>query len=239
MIDFELCAQTSEACADAQRGGAARIELCSDLEVGGLTPAPPLIAEAVGSANLPVHVLLRPTAEHFLATPAVVASVVSAMRRAREFGAAGFVLGFLNADSTVDAQHTRELVEEAAPLPVTFHRAFDQAPNLSGALEEVIATGCTRLLSSGGQPNVLSGASRLAALHRQAAGRITVMAGGGLRLDNARMVAKRSQLHSFHGSLSWVGAADQDVPLWLRMQQMIQALSVPLGMPESIHHAHV
>ncbi|MES2390492.1 MAG: copper homeostasis protein CutC, partial [Acidobacteriota bacterium] len=120
---------------------------------------------------------------------------------ARGLGAAGVVLGVLLADGNVDVERTRELVEQARPMEVTFHRAFDELGDLEAGLEDVIAAGCERLLTSGGAPDVLQGAEELARLVKQADGRIAIAAGGGLRLANAREVARVSGAPQFHGSL--------------------------------------
>jgi copper homeostasis protein len=227
-IEFELCAETLTACAAALPGGASRIELCRCLEVGGLTPEPSLIRDAVEQSGVPVYVLLRPSAEHFRYTEAIFDAIVDSMHIARKLGAAGFVLGFVHGDDTVDVEHTRKLVEMASPLPVTFHRAFDATPDLPAALEAVVATGCQRILTSGGAPNVAAGAACLGILHQRAGNRIQIMAGGGLRAENAREVAAVSGLKHFHSSLGerQLGADTGAMPpLWIRIQQLIRALS--------------
>ena len=203
---FELCAETLEACRVARAGGAHRIELCTDLQVGGLTPAVSLLVAAVQSSGLPVHVLLRPTAESFFYSPEVYAEISSSMEEAKRAGAAGFVLGLLQPNGTVDREHTRTLVQQAAPLPVTFHRAFDATPDLAAALEDVIATGCTRVLTSGGADEVVGGATALARLVAQAGSRdgtsrIQVAVGGGLTLENAAELVQRTGAQHYHASL--------------------------------------
>ena len=200
-VVFELCAESIEACLAARLGGADRIELCRELAVGGLTPDVALTRQAVEGSGLPVHALLRPTAATALATPEILAAVEASMQAARRAGAAGFVLGFLTADGQVDRENTRALVAKAGTLPVTFHRAFDDTVDLAAALEDVIATGCRRVLTSGGAVDVLSGAVTLARLVRQAGSRIEVMAGGGLSFENARAVVQRTGATSFHASL--------------------------------------
>ncbi len=120
---------------------------------------------------------------------------------AKEIGAAGVALGVLSADGRVDVERTRALIELARPMHVTFHRAFDETGNLSVALEDVITTGADNLLTSGGAPDVLTGAARIAALTRQASGRIRIIAGGGLRLKSLVEVARRSGVYALHGSL--------------------------------------
>jgi copper homeostasis protein len=144
---------------------------------------------------------------------------------ARELGAAGFVLGILNADRTVDVARTRELIELAAPLEVTFHRAFDRTASLDQALEEVISTGCRRVLTSGGKPNVATGAQALARLVELSSGRIVIAAGGGLRLSNAAVVARTSNAPHFHGSVRMPTESGQMTVSVEDIRALIDALS--------------
>jgi copper homeostasis protein len=117
-------------------------------------------------------------------------------------GAAGVAVGVLLPNGGVDVERTRELVELARPLNVTFHRAFDEAANLEEALEEVIRTGADCLLTSGGATNVLEGAEQIGRLQAQAGNRLELMAGGGLKLNNLSEVVRRSKVTCLHGSLS-------------------------------------
>jgi copper homeostasis protein len=123
------------------------------------------------------------------------------LEHARRMGASGVVLGVLHPDGTVDTEKTREFVAMAGALEVTFHRAFDDVVCQEQALEEVIAAGCRRVLSSGGEPDVVRGVESLARLGKLAAGRIDVAVGGGLRLNNAAAVARATRARHFHGSL--------------------------------------
>src|SRR6185437_15069829 len=123
-IVFELCAESIQACLSAREGGAHRIELCSALSEGGLTPSHALISEAVQRSGLPVHVLLRPRGGDFLYTADEFQLMRDDLIHARRLGAKGFVLGILQSDGRVDTERTRELVELATPLEITFHRAF-------------------------------------------------------------------------------------------------------------------
>jgi len=198
---FELCAETMDACLAARAGGAHRIELCSGLGDGGVTPSHGLIAEAVQRSGLPVHVLVRPRSGDFVYS----ASEVDVMRRdivhVKELGAAGVVFGILQLDGRVDVEGTRGLVQLAHPMKVTFHRAFDFTPSLPQALEDVIATGVDRLLTSGGKPDVVAGSAALAELVRLAGDRIEIAVGGGLRLQNAAAISRATRAQHFHGSL--------------------------------------
>jgi len=200
-ITFELCAETLEACLAARDGGAHRIELCASLDVGGLTPAVSLTREVIAHSGLPVHAMVRPRAGDFVYSADEFALMRDEILRMKDGGAAGVVFGLLHPDATVDIERTRDLVRLAHPMQVTFHRAFDETPTLSQALEDVIATGCDRVLTSGGQPDVLAGAAALAPLVTQAGDRIVIAAGGGLRLQNAAAVARITNATHFHGSL--------------------------------------
>lgn len=211
-IVLELCAETPQACLAAQPGGADRIELCCGLSEDGLTPSHALIGFAVARSGLPVHVLLRPRGSDFVYSADEYELMRSDLVHARELGVAGFVLGVLQPDGRVDRERTAAFVELARPLPVTFHRAFDRVPAQESALEDVITTGCTRVLTSGGAPDVFMGADSLGRLLTQAAGRITVAAGGGLRLAGAAELARATGLTHFHGSMRRLHATVAGTP---------------------------
>lgn len=198
---FELCAETIDACLAAKEGGADRIELCSGLSEGGITPSHGLIRAAVERSGLPVHVLIRPRGGDFLHSEPEVALMREDILHSQRLGAAGVVLGMLRSDRTVDIEGTRALVQLAHPMKVTFHRAFDATRFLPQALEDVIATGAHRVLTSGGQRDVVAGATALSALVLQANHRIDVAVGGGLRLENAASLAQHTGATHFHGSL--------------------------------------
>lgn len=200
-IIFEVCAEEIAACLAAREGGAGRIELCSALSEGGLTPSHALARAAIERSGLPVYMLLRPRGGNFVYTTDEFALMERDLDHGRALGASGFVAGCLLADGRVDQPRMRALVERAQGLEVTFHRAFDETNDLEQALEDVIATGCRRLLTSGGAPDVEAGALQLSRLREQAAGRIAIAAGGGLRLENAFRVARTTGLRTYHGSL--------------------------------------
>lgn len=223
-IVFELCAQDLHACHAARRGGADRIELCSCLDVGGLTPANGLIEAAVEQSGLPIHVLLRPNAEGFHYAADAFEAICRGVLIAREFGAAGVVVGVLHADHKVDIERTRTLVSMAAPMEVTFHRAFDETPDLERALDDVMTAGCHRILTSGGAPDVLRGAKAMARLVQRAQSRVCIAAGRGLRLSNAREVRDISGARHFHGSLLHAEAAGPAL-LEDRVRAVVQVLN--------------
>lgn len=200
-VVFELCAESVEACVAANDGGADRIELCSALSEGGLTPSHGLLREVLRLSEVPVHTMLRPRAGDFVYSETEFDILCTDLIHARELGVSGFVLGILLADGSVDVERTRQLVMLAAPYEVTFHRAFDDTPDIPQALADVVACGCRRLLTSGGKADVVAGAETLAGLVKQANGRLQIAVGGGLRLENASQLAQTTGAMHFHGSL--------------------------------------
>jgi copper homeostasis protein len=209
-IIFELCAETIQACVAARDGGADRIELCSALIEDGLTPSHSLLQMAIAKSGLPVHVLVRPRGGGFVYSRDEIAVMEHDIAHMRHLGAAGVVLGVLKSDRTVDVEATGRLVELARPMAVTFHRAFDSAPVLDEALEDVIETGCDRVLTSGGRASVMEGAQVLAKLVTLARGRIEIAVGGGLRLNNAAELARVTGATHFHGSLGLKGTVSSE-----------------------------
>ncbi len=214
---FELCAESLEAALAGERGGADRIELCSELDCGGLTPSEVLRDAAIEALAVPVHLLIRPRAGDFVFSSSEFEQMKRQIDEARRARAAGVVVGMLRNDGTVDVERSRELVARARPLEVTFHRAFDQARDLGQALEDVIATGADRLLTSGGAVDIHRGADAIGALHRLAGDRMEIVAGGGLRLENLAEFLRRAEIFSLHGSLGRRNGA-------LRKEECLRAL---------------
>lgn len=178
---FELAVQDPEGIAIAARLGADRIELCSALPLGGITPSLALIEVAAG-AEVPVHVLVRPRPGGFEHTPAEIDVIVRDVRHARTAGAAGVVIGGVR-DGRVDQELVRRVIDAGDGATVTFHRAFDTLPDPHAALETLVALGVDRILTSGGRTTVADCLPALAGLAAAAAGRIEIMAGGGVRPD--------------------------------------------------------
>jgi copper homeostasis protein len=160
------------------------------------------MAASVSAVSIPVYVLIRPRAGDFNFTSQEFDQMHRQIDEAKAAGASGVALGVLLADGRVDVKRTHELVEYARPFETTFHRAFDESPDLTAALEQVIETGATGLLTSGGAAEVLHGADRIGRLQEQADGRIHIIAGGGLRLASLVEVVRRSGAFSLHGSLT-------------------------------------
>ena len=182
---IEVCAYSLQACLTAQRAGATRIELCGGMAEGGTTPSAGLIQLARQHVHIPLFVMIRPRGGDFLYTDSEFTVMQADIDMARSLGANGVVLGILNAVGTVDEARTQQLVRYAHPMPVTFHRAFDMTRDAAEALEAVIRTGAVRILTSGQQPTAETGIPALTRLVEQAAGRIEIMAGAGVNVNNA------------------------------------------------------
>ena len=185
----ELCAYSIEACETARRAGVARVELCASPYEGGTTPSAAAIRMARRIEGLQLSVMIRPRGGDFLYDDAEFRQMLEEVRFARECGADGVVFGLLTPDGRVDTARTAALVAEAGPMQTTFHRAFDMTCDLSDALEEVVRTGCTRILTSGGRNTASEGIGDLRALVVRAAGRIEIMAGSGVNPSNVRQLA--------------------------------------------------
>jgi len=197
---LEVAANSVASALAAQAGGAGRVELCSALELGGLTPSHASIAMVRERLRIPLYVLIRPRAGDFLYDD----DECEAMRRDIEtcaaLGCDGVVLGVLDADGGVDMQRCYELIATAGHLGVTFHRAFDLVSDPRRALEDVIALGCERVLTSGGQASALEGAALIRGLIEQASGRIALMPGAGVMADNLAALANATGAREFHAS---------------------------------------
>ena len=197
----EACCPSLEAVRAAFRTGARRIELCERLEIGGVTPSEELLRAALAATPLPVNVLIRPRGGDFVYDEAEVQAMLESIRLCRSLGAHGVVIGALTPSGAVDLPVMRRLVAAAkGDLSVTFHRAFDETADPLAALEDVIALGCDRLLTSGHAPDAFAGRGTLAELVRQAAGRIVVMAGCGVRPGNIGQIARETGAPEFHSS---------------------------------------
>ena len=201
MTLVEAAVETLDSALAAERAGADRIELCENLSDGGTTPGTRLIGAVAERTRLPVFVLIRPRAGDFVYSDDEFDQMIRGTELARRLSIAGIVTGVLTPDGRVDVERTRTLVEAAAGLPVTFHRAIDSAVDLPAALEGGIEAGASRVLTSGGAATAVEGVDLIAALVGQARERITVIAGGGIREPNVRDVIARTGVREVHARL--------------------------------------
>jgi copper homeostasis protein len=201
MAVFEVCVESLDAAIAAELGGADRIELCSSLIEGGITPSLGLIRAVRSRVKFGVYVLIRPGAGDFFYSADEFAVMQADITLARESGADGVVLGVLTSEGAVDVERTKELVRVARPMEVTFHRAIDVTRDIRSAVEDVVLTGADRILSSGGHASAMEGRFCLGDMVKVSAGRIGVMAGGGVGEDNVQQIAEASGVSEFHASL--------------------------------------
>ena len=205
MIAVEICTPSLASARAAKEGGAQRIELCRDLSCGGLTPSDEEIGYCVHTLGLRTHVLVRPRAGDFCYSAAEVAEIEYTIQRCKALGAAAVVVGFLTAAGRVDEKLTHRMVQLAAPMEVTFHRAFDEARQVpQEALEAIIRSGCHRLLTSGQAPTALEGAKVIKQLvdytQQTSQGRFKILAGSGVTALNVRELVDRTGVGEVHGS---------------------------------------
>ena len=185
----ELCAYTLEACHTAARIGIDRVELCASPAEGGVTPSMATIAQACAIPDMEVSVMIRPRGGDFLYSDEELVTMLHDIRIAREAGATGVVFGVLTTEGKVDVERTRLLVEAAQGIDTTFHRAIDMTEDYLQAVEDIIRTGCTRILTSGGYDKAIDGIDNIAQAVARAAHRIEIMAGSGVTAGNARQLA--------------------------------------------------
>jgi copper homeostasis protein len=216
---LEIAANSPDSALAAQIGGADRIELCVALEVGGLTPSPGMLALVRERMSIPVHVLIRPRAGDFVYGDAECETMLRDIEACAALGCDGVVLGVLDADGGIDMARCRALIAAAKGLGVTFHRAIDVSRDPLQALEDIIALGCERVLSSGAQPSAMAGASLLREMVSRAGGRIVVMPGAGIDAGNLAALREATGAREFHASAKRVLAS-----------AMRHAPPVPLGM---------
>ena len=199
MITVEICAPSLASARAAKEGGAQRVELCRDLPCGGLTPSESDIYECVHTLGMRTHVLVRPRAGNFCYTAAEVAEIERTILRCKELSVHAVVVGFLTDDGRVDVALTRRMVQLAAPMEVTFHRAFDEArQDPLEALQAIASCGCTRLLTSGQAPTALEGADVIRRLVGTTG--VKILAGSGVTPLNVRELIERTGVAEVHGS---------------------------------------
>jgi copper homeostasis protein len=199
---LEVCIDSVKSALAAQEGGAERVELCADLEHGGTTPSIDMIRSVRESVSLNVHVMIRPRAGDFCYSEAEFEAMKRDVQEAKKLAINGLVFGILTRDRTIDTSRTKLLLEMARPLPVTFHRAFDETVDLFVALSELTQLGIDRVLTSGGKPSVDAGLETLADLVRKAGSSIKVLAGGGITLENIADVVERTNVDEVHALTS-------------------------------------
>ncbi len=200
-ILLEVCVDTPAGLAAAIAGGADRIELCAALALQGLTPAPGLMAQAA-SAPIPIYPMIRPRNGDFCYDERDVDAIKRDIDAVRAYGLAGVVIGANRPDGALDLPVLQTLVAHAQGLGMSLHRSFDLVPDQAEALEIAVEMGFERVLTSGGALTAQAGAEQSAALVEQAAGRIGILAGAGVKPGNVAELVRRTGVREVHGSFS-------------------------------------
>jgi copper homeostasis protein len=219
---LEICANSAQSCVEAEAGGARRAELCAAIPEGGTTPSYGEIRTARAlTSTLEINVIIRPRGGDFLYTHAEVQAMLYDIEMAKTLNVNGLVFGCLTREGDVDVELLKRLMAAAAPLSVTFHRAFDVCRDPFTALEQLIDCGCDRILTSGQQPDAVRGIPLIAKLVERAADRIIIMPGCGVRENNIARIEAETGAREFHTSAR--------IPLHSAM--LYRNENVPMGTP--------
>ncbi|HJA87730.1 MAG TPA: copper homeostasis protein CutC [Candidatus Parabacteroides intestinavium] len=198
---IEICANSAQSCVEAEAGGAKRVELCAGIPEGGTTPSYGEIRMAQRlTSKIDINVIIRPRGGDFLYTEAEIGSMLLDIELCKQLGVHGVVFGCLTKEGDIDVPLMRRLIETAAPLSVTCHRAFDVCRDPFRAMEELIDLGCDRILTSGQQSDAVKGIPMIKQLVERADDRIIIMPGCGVREENIALIEQETGAKEFHTS---------------------------------------
>ena len=201
---LEICVDSVESAINAQKGGATRLELCSNLIIGGTTPTKNLFEEVRKNVNIPINVLIRPRFGDFLYSKYEIEIIKNEIRMFREMGADGIVVGILTKEGEIDLENMKSFISEAQDIPVTFHRAFDVCKNPVEAFDELKKIGVKAILTSGQEENCLKGKQLLKKLvelsNKDNKNKIEVIVGAGLNILNIGEIKNFTGANNFHFS---------------------------------------
>lgn len=197
---LEICANSAQSCVEAEAGGAKRVELCAGIPEGGTTPSFGEIKTAQASTSIDINIIIRPRGGDFLYTATEIKSMLYDIDMAKSLGIHGVVFGCLTKNGDIDTALLQKLVKAAQPLSVTFHRAFDVCRDPFTALEQIIDSGCDRILTSGQESDAEKGIPLLSELIKKAGKRIIIMPGCGIRENNIDKIEAETGASEFHTS---------------------------------------
>jgi copper homeostasis protein len=197
---LECCVDSVESAMEAEKGGANRIELCSALVIGGLSPSKALFEKVKENVSIKIHVLLRPRFGDFCYTQFEHEIIKQEIRMFKELGADGVVIGTLNPDGSLNMEQMQELVEEANGMSITLHRAFDMSADPFKTLEDVKQLGIHTILTSGQRNSCIDGKELLGELVEKADGKVDILIGGGVDVSVIPMLYESTKATSYHMS---------------------------------------
>ncbi len=198
---LEICADSIQSAVAAEKGGAHRVELCSNLLEGGVTPSSGVIATVRDRIAIGLYIMIRPRGGDFCYSEDEFEAMKKDVLAVKQLGADGIVFGILTEDGSVDTRRTRELLQLARPLKATFHRAFDMTNDLARALEELATAGVDRVLTSGGERTVEDGVAMIAKLNQLSNNRLAIMAGAGITKSNVHSIISTTGVREIHASV--------------------------------------
>ena len=220
---LEIACFDSASALTAQKAGADRIEFCVDYHAGGITPDFDALNVIRKQIDIPVYVMVRPRGGDFVYSEDEFDQMKTDIVAFRPV-VNGFVFGILNSENCVDVPRNQKLVELAAPLPCTFHRAFDQTRDIYGAAQEITRCGFTSILTSGGQSDAVTGSETVAKLHQQLGGKIAFILGGGVRASNIKLLVEKAGVDWYHSAAiiaQETSASEKEIQ---QLQTVLQAI---------------
>lgn len=197
---FEACVGNIDEALEAEKRGASRIELCDNLMEGGTTPSFGTIALAKERIKIPFMVIIRPRGGDFCYSDEEFEVMKKDIELCKKLGVYGVVLGILDKENKVDEDRTKELVDMAKPMKVTFHMAFDEIEDKESALEALIELGVDRILTKGCKTKAFDGLETIKKLVEESKGRIEILPGGGVTKDNFRDLSQKTGVNEVHGT---------------------------------------
>ena len=232
-MKIEICANSYQSAVNAEASGADRIELCSELAVGGITPSFGLIKKIKQDLRIPVHVLIRPRSGDFTYSNADFEVMKQDVMFCKNLGCEGVVSGVLNADNTIDLERTKELIELAMPMSFTFHRAFDWVVNPLKSLDELKEIGVKIILTSGQEDQAVKGIELLKKLKDRAGVFIEIMPGGGVNIDTI-LVFKKAGFKQVHFSATSLYSTQKKVNVTMNSDRFFDETLVAISDSEKI-----
>lgn len=199
-IAFEACVGSYIEGKRAEALGANRIELCDNLSQGGTTPSYGTILQCKNDMKIDINVIIRPRGGNFVYSEEELNIMKNDIKLCKKIGITGVVFGFLNEDNTLDFETTKEFVQLAKPLSITFHMAFDDIEDKFDAIDKIASLGIDRILTKGGEVNAFKNKDSLKKLVEYAGERIIILPGGGVTKDNFLELKKYTNAKEFHGS---------------------------------------